>query len=113
MLYILESCYSTQKRELIYIMNILGTDKLEKFYIKHTNSKSALVSWKLEAENAKWKTPQDIKNRYRSADFLAKNRIVFNIKGNNYRLVVKVRYQNNIVLIEFVGTHAEYNKKKF
>ena len=57
--------------------------------------------------------PQDIKNRYRSADFLAGNRAIFNIKGNDFRLVVKIRYQNGIVVVEWVGTHAEYDKKRF
>ena len=59
------------------------------------------------------KCPKDIKNRYRSADFLADNRVIFDIGGNNYRLVVKVRYQGSIVLVEWVGTHAEYDKAKF
>jgi mRNA interferase HigB len=57
--------------------------------------------------------PQDIKNRYRSADFLADNRVIFNIKGNHYRLVVRVKYQNGIAVIEWVGTHSEYDKQRF
>ncbi len=94
-------------------MRVLGKDKLDKFSKKHANSKSALDAWVDEAENANWQTPQDIKNRYRSADFLDKNQIIFNIKGNHYRLVVKVRYQNGIAVVEWVGTHAEYDKKRF
>ena len=94
-------------------MKVIGSDKLFKFYKKHNQAKSALDSWYAEAERAIWKTPQDIKDRYGSADFLAKNRVIFNIKGNHYRLVVKVRYQNGIVAIEWVGTHAEYNKQTF
>ncbi|MCK4707022.1 MAG: type II toxin-antitoxin system HigB family toxin [Gammaproteobacteria bacterium] len=94
-------------------MKVLGNDKLIKFYKKHTDSKSALIAWHSDASNAKWITPQDIKNRYRSADFLPNNRVIFNIKGNNYRLVVKVRYRNNIVFIEYVGTHADYDKQRF
>jgi mRNA interferase HigB len=73
----------------------------------------ALNAWVAEAKDAKWNTTIDIKNRYRSADFLADNRVIFNIKGNHYRLVVKVKYQNEIVVIEWVGTHAEYSKKSF
>jgi mRNA interferase HigB len=69
--------------------------------------------WFDEACNAEWKTPQDIKNRYSSADFLADNRVIFDIKGNHYRLVVKVRYQGEIVVVEWVGTHAEYDKQDF
>ena len=94
-------------------MKVLGRDKLTKFYKKHANAKSALESWFSEANTATWATPQDIKNHYRSADFLAGNRVIFNIKGNHYRLVVKVRYQNGIALVEWVGTHAEYDKQRF
>jgi mRNA interferase HigB len=72
-----------------------------------------LDAWFHEVDNALWQTPQDIKRRYGSADFLADNRVIFNVKGNHYRLVVKGRYQNGIVVIEWVGTHAEYDKKSF
>jgi len=94
-------------------MKVLGKDKLEEFYEKHTDSKSALISWHKDACDSSWSSPQDIKNRYRSADFLSKNRVIFNIKGNNYRLVIQVRYQNGIALVLWVGTHAEYSKKNF
>ncbi|MDV7105388.1 type II toxin-antitoxin system HigB family toxin [Vibrio sp. TH_r3] len=94
-------------------MKVLGRDKLVKFYKKHANAKSALEAWFSEAEKAAWKTPQDIKNRYGSADFLADNKVIFNIKGNHYRLVVKVRYQNGIAVVEWVGTHAQYDKQDF
>ncbi len=94
-------------------MNVLGRNLLTEFSAKHANVKSALEAWFHEACKAEWKTPQDIKNRYRSADFLDDNRVIFDIKGNHYRLVVKVRYQNGIVRVEWVGTHAEYSKKWF
>ena len=94
-------------------MNVLGRNLLTEFSAKHANVKSALDAWFHEARAADWKTPQDIKNRYRSADFLDDNRVIFNIKGNHYRLVVKVRYQNGMVRVEWVGTHAEYSKKRF
>jgi mRNA interferase HigB len=94
-------------------MQVLGKDKLIAFYKKHANVKSALEAWVSEAQSACWKTPHDIKDRYRSADFLDGNRVIFNIKGNHYRLVVKVRYQNGIAVIEWVGTHAQYDKQRF
>ncbi|GLR65227.1 type II toxin-antitoxin system HigB family toxin [Marinospirillum insulare] len=94
-------------------MKVLGKDKLIKFYKKHANAKSALEAWVAEAQNATWKTPQDIKNRYSSADFLDGNRVIFNIKGNHYRLVIKVRYQNGIAVVLWVGTHAQYDKQNF
>ena len=94
-------------------MRITGRDKLTKFSKKHNQVKSALDAWFTEVEDAIWQSSQDIKDRYSSADFLAENRVIFNIKGNHYRLVVKVRYQNGIVAIEWVGTHAEYDKRTF
>ena len=94
-------------------MRVLGRDKLILFSRKHANVKGALDAWFKEANEAEWHTPQDIKARYASADFLADNRVIFDIKGNHYRLVVKVIYTNGIVAIEWVGTHAEYDKKDF
>ncbi|NHN36905.1 type II toxin-antitoxin system HigB family toxin [Pseudomaricurvus alcaniphilus] len=94
-------------------MKVVASNLLSEFANKHANAKKALSCWLQEAKRANWTTPQDIKNHYRSADFLSGNRVIFNIKGNNYRLVVKVRYQNGIVRIEWVGTHAEYDKQRF
>lgn len=79
---------------------------------KHANSRPSLSAWLDEAEAADWKTSQDIKDRFRSADFLSGNRVVFDIGGNNYRLAVLVRYQNGILLIQKIGTHSEYSKWK-
>lgn len=96
-------------------MRLLGLQMLEAFKKRHANSRASLDAWRNEVENTEtqWGGPQDIKIRYPNASFLANNRAIFNIKGNNYRLVVKVKYQNGIVLIEWVGTHAEYDKQKF
>ena len=93
-------------------MTIAGRQLIEKFMRKHANARPSLSAWLVEAEAAEWKTPQDIKERYRSADFLSGNRVVFDIGGNNYRLVVLVRYHNGILLIQQIGTHAEYAKWK-
>lgn len=94
-------------------MRILGLPLLEAFKQKHADTRGQLDAWQSEVEQETWLTPQDIKRRYQSADFLSGNRVIFNIKGNSYRLVVKVRYQNGLVVVEWVGTHAEYSKKKF
>lgn len=94
-------------------MKVLARNKLTDFMRKHASSRKALEAWFAEAERSDWQTPQDIKDRFSSADFLADNRVIFNIKGNHFRLVVKVRYQNGIVMVEWVGTHAEYSKKTF
>ncbi len=94
-------------------MQLVGLIKLDDFKQLHADSRRSLDAWRTEVENTHWDGSQDIKNRYPNASFLANNRVIFNIKGNSYRLVVKIRYQNGIVLIEWIGTHAEYNKKKF
>lgn len=94
-------------------MRVLQRNMLTKFGKKHANAKAALEAWFHEADKSEWKTTHDIKKKYRTADILPGNRVIFNIKGNHYRLVVKVRYQNGIVVIEWVGTHAEYDKMKF
>jgi len=94
-------------------MRLINVLLLDKFKDKHAGSRIALDAWRKEVEGADWKTPQDIKNRYQQADFLANNKVIFNIKGNHYRLVVVVKYRMGMVVVEWVGTHAEYSKKKF
>lgn len=94
-------------------MRILGLPIIEAFKKDHAASRGQLDAWQTDVERETWLTPHEIKRRYRSADFLADNRVIFDIKGNSYRLVVKVRYQNGLVVVEWVGTHAEYSKKKF
>jgi len=94
-------------------MRIVNLVLIEEFKKQHADSRGQLDAWRVDVTAARWQSPQDIKLRYRSADFLADNRVIFNIKGNTYRLVVQVRYQNGLVMVEWVGTHAEYSKKKF
>jgi mRNA interferase HigB len=93
-------------------VTIAGRQLIEKFIRKHANSKSSLSAWLEESEESEWKSPQDIKDRYRSADFLSGDRVIFDIGGNNYRLRVLVRYRNGVLLIQKIGTHAEYSKWK-
>jgi len=94
-------------------MKVLGTNTLIQFGIKHGNAKVALEDWQCVAQKADWKTPHEIKARYASVDFLSGNRVIFNIKGNHFRLVTRVEYSLRIVAIEWVGTHAECEKKRF
>ncbi len=93
-------------------MQILGVIKLDEFKRKYADARGPLDAWRIEAQRAQWTGPQDIKTRYPSASFLADNKVIFNIKGNTYRLVIKAKYQNGVVLVEWVGTHAEYDKLK-
>ena len=80
---------------------------------KHADSITPLLSWIKLVKLAKWHTPQDIRNAIRSTDFLSGNRVIFNIGGNKHRLVVMVVYMAGQVYAQWIGTHAEYSKKKF
>jgi len=91
-------------------MRVISKKTLRVFWIKHKDSEEPLKAWFKEAEEASWKTPQEIKLRYPTASFLQNNRVVFNIKGNNYRLIVKINYDFSLVWIRFIGTHSEYDK---
>ncbi len=76
---------------------------------KYTDSEQPLKAWHDEVKHMQWSSPQDIKAKYRSASFVANNRVIFNIHGNKYRLVVAVRYDLGIVFIRFIGTHRQYD----
>jgi mRNA interferase HigB len=91
-------------------MRVIARKTLRDFYEQHADSRTALEAWFQEALAARWQGPQEIKTRYPSADILPGNRVIFNIKGNRYRLIVKIHYNTGIVFIRFVGTHAEYDK---
>jgi|SRR5450830_291285 mRNA interferase HigB len=90
-------------------MRVISKAALVGFWCKHPTAKQALQTWVEDAIHAQWKTPQDIKVRYASASFVGSNRVVFNIKGNDYRLVVAVAYRFAALYIKFIGTHAEYD----
>jgi len=72
--------------------------------------KSALDSWFHEVEQADWKSPADVLKAYANASIVGRDRVVFNIKGNDYRLVVAIHYPLQIVFIKWIGTHAKYDK---
>lgn len=91
-------------------MHIVSRKRLVDYWTMNADAEQALKAWFKEAEYAHWKSPINVKARYPSADPLAGNRMVFNIKGNHYRLVVKIHYNTEIIYIRFVGTHEEYDK---
>ena len=95
------------------IMEILGKRKLEQFALKHADIRTALCTWIADVERERWQTPHDIKAVYQSADFLPNNRVIFNLRGNHYRLVVVVVFVAGRVVVEWIGTHAEYDKRTF
>lgn len=91
-------------------MRIISRRILREFYEKHPDATLPLQTWFHDVQRATWNSPADIKEIYRNASFLADNRVVFNIKGNRYRIVVVIVYQHGVVYIRFVGTHAEFDR---
>ena len=91
-------------------MRIISRKKLREFWEQHPDARANLESWYADVKHSDWKTPENIKNVYRNAIFIADNRVVVNIKGNRYRLIVLIQYTYKIVYIRFVGTHEEYNR---
>lgn len=94
-------------------MQLLKRKILIDYQLKHADSRIPLNNWMNLIRLAKWKTPQDIKNAINSVDFLSGNRVIFNIGGNKHRLVVVVVYTAETVVVNWIGTHAEYSKKQF
>ncbi len=91
-------------------MRIISRRTLREFWTKHKDCEQQLKSWYRETEKAEWKNPNELKLEYLSASILENERIVFNIKGNKYRLIVKMNFEYQIIWIKFIGTHAEYDK---
>ena len=91
-------------------MRVIAKRTLREFWKKHADSEQPLKSWFHEAGNAYWNSPNDLKQDYPSASILEDNRVVFNIKGNKYRLIIKVNYEFQIIWIRFIGSHADYDK---
>ena len=91
-------------------MRVIARKTLKDFWERHADSEQALKAWFHEAKSTHWKSFAAIKARYRSADALPGNRVVFNIKGNTYRLIVRLHHNTGIVFIRFIGTHAEYDR---
>ncbi|MBA2611246.1 MAG: type II toxin-antitoxin system HigB family toxin [Bacteroidetes bacterium] len=93
-------------------MNIYNKSTIIKFYKKERNAKLPLEIWQEEVNSKTWKSPNQLKQEYRANISILKNgRVVFNIKGNNYRLVATINCENEWLFIKFIGTHKEYNKK--
>ena len=91
-------------------MRVIAKKTLKLFWEKHNDCEQQLKTWYDETAEDTWLSPKDIKVNYPSASFLADNRVVFNIKENTYRLIVKINYKYKIVWVRFIGTHAEYDK---
>ena len=90
-------------------MRIVGRPVLDQFCASHADCRNWVGNWIVDVQASRWATPQDIKNRYSSASFVGRN-VIFNVRGNNHRLVTVVAYRVGVVTIEWIGTHAEYDR---
>jgi mRNA interferase HigB len=91
-------------------MRIIAKRTLREFWEKHPRGEQPLRAWYAEAKNAEWRTPLDVKAKYGNASIIGNNRVVFNIHGNDYRLVIKFHYNTGIGFVRFIDTHEEYDK---
>lgn len=91
-------------------MRMIALSRLRQYQQQYPQAERQLALWSGFVLKASWTTPQDVKDSFRSASFLENNRVVFNVCGNNYRLVVAVAYRIQTVYVKFFGTHAEYDK---
>lgn len=91
-------------------MKIVAVGTLRDFWERHPDAEQSLKAWYDEARAATWASPAEVKAKYGNASIVGKNRVVFNIKGNSYRLIVAVAYKFQAIYIKLIGTHAEYDK---
>lgn len=95
--------------ERLVKVRIIARSTLREFWFKHSDAEQPLKAWFEDASSSDWQNPSNIKEVYANASIIANNRVVFNIKGNKYRLVVHIRYDIGIIFIRFIGTHKEYD----
>lgn len=91
-------------------MRVIGVEALHAFCRRHADVDQQVKAWAAEARQARWRKPAEVKERYPSASLLEDDRVVFNLKGNKYRLLVRMGYKSGIVRVQKIGTHAEYDK---
>lgn len=93
-------------------MRVVGTDVLHAFCGRHADCRSWIRNWLAEVRAARWLDTHDIKSKYSAASFLPGNLVIFNVRGNEYRLEVQVSYLAGILRVTWIGTHAEYSKRR-
>ncbi|MBE6339773.1 MAG: type II toxin-antitoxin system HigB family toxin [Bacteroidales bacterium] len=91
-------------------MRIIARSRIIEYYTAHAEAKTALEDWFSKTKNATWTSFDDIRKTFNSVDAVGNQHYVFNIKGNNYRLIVVIKFTIGTVLIRFIGTHAEYDR---
>lgn len=92
-------------------MKVVGRETLDRFCSRHADARKWITSWLAEVDSSHWATPQAIKDRYSTASFVGGNTVIFNVKGNDYRLEVVVAFKTGIVAVKWAGTHAEYDER--
>jgi mRNA interferase HigB len=90
-------------------MRVIAKRTLKDYWTKHANCRKELEEWHGVAIKAEWASPKDVKQTYPKASIVSNNRVVFNIVGGNFRLVVKIAYRGKICFVRFIGTHKEYD----
>ncbi|HWB92358.1 MAG TPA: type II toxin-antitoxin system HigB family toxin [Puia sp.] len=91
-------------------MRVIAVKTLKEHWTAYPQAEPALLAWYEEAETAQWNSPQELKQQYRNASILTDKRVVFNIHGNTYRLIVDIEYRLKIVFVVWFGTHKQYDK---
>jgi len=92
-------------------MRVVGRSRLDAFCSRRPDARPWIEAWLHEAESMTWATPVEVKARYGTASFLRGNVVIFNVRGNNYRLEVRVAFRNGIVTVLWIGTHREYDER--
>jgi mRNA interferase HigB len=91
-------------------MNIYNKSTIAEFILKHSDCKGQLILWYNDVSLKNWKSPKDVKRDFGTASIIGNNRVVFNIKGNKYRIIVAMNYERGWAQIKFIGTHAQYDR---
>jgi len=94
-------------------MRVIGLGVLKVFCDAHPDCRKWIANWINDTKHVAWATTHDIKLRYTSASFLADNVVIFNVRGNEYRLVVQIAFNAGVVAVKWIGTHADYSKREF
>jgi mRNA interferase HigB len=95
---------------ILPVVRIIAKSTLRAFWKDYPDAEEPLLAWYREVEKEDWNEPSQMKEKYRNASVVKGNRVVFNIKGNDYRLVVKINYPYRVVYVRFVGTHVQYDQ---
>lgn len=94
-------------------MRIFGLEKLHEFCEKYTDCRPWIQNWLADVRSSKWSTLNELKERYPTASILSNNVVIFNVKGNKYRMAVQVAINSQVIAVKWIGTHAEYSRRSF